>query len=52
LLNGLLPESDIEVVPLGREHYEAAVARVAGMPLRYTGNDFSRTDLARPDAED
>jgi ribonuclease VapC len=77
LLNDFLPESDIEVVPFGREHYEVAVgafflygkechkaalnfgdcmsyaiARVAGMPLLCTGNDFSRTDLARTDAED
>lgn len=29
-----------------------AVARVAGMPLLYTGNDFSRTDLARSSTED
>ncbi|MCE5307684.1 MAG: type II toxin-antitoxin system VapC family toxin [Acidobacteriales bacterium] len=28
-----------------------AMAHVAGMPLLYTGNDFSRTDLRRPDAE-
>ncbi len=52
LLKDFLRGSNVEVVPFGRKHYEAAVARVAGMPLLSTGNDFSRSDLARPDAED
>ena len=71
LLNEFLREADVEVVPFGRDHYEAAidafqrygkgrhaaalnfgdclsyaVARLSGLPLLFTGEDFAKTDLA------
>lgn len=71
LLNEILRETEVEVIPFDRTHYEVAVdafrrygkgrhraalnfgdcltyaiARVAGLPLLYTRNDFAETDLA------
>lgn len=76
LLNEILREAQVEVVPFDRTHYDVAVdaflrygkgrhraalnfgdcltyavARVAGLPLLYTGNDFSATDLATRDSK-
>ena len=70
LLGDFLREMEVEVVPFGVEHWEAAVdaflrfgkgrhaagfnfgdcltyavARLSGLPLLFTGEDFSQTDL-------
>jgi len=70
LLNELLREAEVEIVPFGPEHYSAAVtafqkfgkgrhraalnfgdclayavAELSGLPLLFTGSDFSKTDI-------